>query len=140
MLLAGLGGRELVRLRTANQELDARRLNAERALARAEERLSAGHRRDDQSLAARLRAAADAAETQGAAEERLTRVVEFLKQEVSTAETTIEALRRGGGSPAADESAPRSEAQSTAELLREISRLNGEIEALRSAPPAKEKH
>ena len=97
MLVAGLGAREVVRLRTANQELEARRLQAERALARAEERLSAGHRRDDQSLAARLRAAADAAENQGAAEERLSRVVEFLKQEVSTAESTIEALRRGGG-------------------------------------------
>jgi hypothetical protein len=132
--VAGLGAREVIRLRALNHESEARRLTAERALARAEERLAAVHRVDDQTLAARLRAAADAAETQGAAEERLTRVVEFLKQEVATAETTIEALRRGGAPPEAGPAAAPTDAAGTAALLREISRLNGEIEALRSAP------
>lgn len=133
LAVAGLGAREVIRLRASNHESEARRLAAERALVRAEERLAAGHRQDDQTLAVRLRAAADAAETQGAAEERLTRVVEFLKQEMATAETTIEALRRADGPPAAGPSAPISDGAGTAELLREISRLNAEIEALRSA-------
>jgi hypothetical protein len=133
LAVAGLGAREVIRLRAANHELEARRLAAERALARVEEQLAARNRLDDQSLATRLRAAAEAAETQGAAEERLTRVVEFLKQEVATAETTIEALRRGETGSASGGPGTASGADSTtASLLREIGRLNAEIEALRS--------
>jgi hypothetical protein len=133
LAVAGLGAREVIRLRAANHELEAQRLAAERALARVEEQLAARNRMDDQSLATRLRAAAEAAETQGAAEERLTRVVEFLKQEVSTAETTIEALRRGEKAPGTSAPATASGADATtASLLREIARLNAEIEALRS--------
>ena len=128
LAVAGLGAREVIRLRASLHESEARRLAAERALARAEERLATVHRRDDQSLAARLRAAADAAEAQGAAEERLTRVVDFLKQEVTTAESTIEALRRGEGAPG-----PEGGGAATAELVREISRLNAEIESLRAS-------
>ena len=138
LAVAGLGAREVIRLRAVNHELEARRLAAERALARVEEQLAARNRLDDQSLATRLRAAAEAAETQGAAEERLTRVVEFLKQEVATAETTIEALRRGETVSAAGGPGTASGADSTtASLLREIARLNAEIEALRSSRSTK---
>ena len=128
--VAGLGVREVLRLRGELDASEAGRLAAERALARAEERLAAVHRVDDQALAARLRAAADAAEAQGAADERLTRVVDFLKQEVATAESTIEALKQGAGGEAGRSAGPSE--KSTAELVREISRLNAEIEALRS--------
>jgi len=128
--VAGLGVREVLRLREALDESEARRLAAERALARADERLAAVHRVDDQALAGRLRAAADAAEAQGAADERLTRVVDFLKQEVATAESTIEALKQGGAGEAG--SFQGASGKTTAELIREISRLNAEIEALRS--------
>lgn len=132
LAVAGLGAREVIRLRGALHEADARRLAAERALARAEERLAIVHRQDDQSLAARLRAAADAAEAQGATEERLTRVVDFLKQEVATAESTIEALRRGEGEPGR-EGGGAPPGATTAELVREISRLNAEIESLKAS-------
>lgn len=128
--VAGLGASEVMRLRAANHESEARRLAAERALARAEDRLAAVHRLDDQALATRLRAAADAAEEQGAAEERLNRVVEFLKNEVNTAESTILELRGAPGSPPAQ--APGAAGGGTAALVREISRLNAEIESLRS--------
>jgi hypothetical protein len=132
LAVAGLGAREVLRLRGSLHESEARRLAAERALARVEEQLAAVHRQDDQSLAARLRAAADAAEAQGAAEERLTRVVDFLKQEVATAESTIEALRRGGGAPS-PEGGTAPPGATAAELVREISRLNAEIESLRAS-------
>lgn len=135
LVVAGLGAAEVIRLRTAHQESEARRLAAERALARAEAQLASRHRLDDRDLAGRLRAAADAAEAQGAADERLTRVVDFLKQEVATAESTIESLRRGGGAPPAPGAAVAAEdatTTTTAELLREVSRLNAEIDALRA--------
>lgn len=128
--VAGIGVREVLRLREALDESEARRLAAERALARADERLAAAHRMDDQALAARLRAAADAAEAQGAADERLTRVVDFLKQEVATAESTIQALKQGGAAGVDPSQGPAE--KTTAELVGEISRLNGEIEAMRS--------
>jgi hypothetical protein len=134
LAVAGLGAREVMRLRAANHESEARRLASERALARAEERLAAVYRLDDQALAARLRAAADAAETQGAAEERLTRVVEFLKNEVTTAETTIESLRRAPSAGGSGEVGPNAADEGTAALVREISRLNAEIESLRAGP------
>lgn len=133
LAVAGLGAREVIRLRASLHESEAQRLAAERALVRAEERLATVHRQDDLTLAARLRGAADAAEAQGAAEERLTRVVEFLKQEVTTAESTIEALRRGEGVPTPEAGATVPPGASTADLIREISRLNAEIETLRAS-------
>lgn len=133
LVVAGLGAAEVIRLRAVNQESEARRLAAERALARAEAQLAARHRLDDRDLAGRLRAAADAAEAQGEADDRLTRVVDFLKQEVATAESTIEALRRGSaGSPAPGVAVPAGGSATTTDLIREISRLNAEIEALRA--------
>jgi hypothetical protein len=133
LAVAGLGAREVVRLRGALHESEARRLAAERALARAEEQLATVHRQDDLALAARLRGAADAAEAQGATEERLTRVVEFLKQEVTTAESTIEALRRGEGAVGPEAGGTAPPGATTTDLIREISRLNAEIETLRGS-------
>lgn len=130
LVVAGLGVAEVVRLRSSVHEAEARRLAAERALARVEAQLAARFEEDDRALAARLMAAADAAEAQGAAEDRLSRVIDFLKQEVATAESTIKALRQGqtGVTPNATGAA----GDGHAELVKEISRLNAEIEALRA--------
>jgi len=130
--VAGLGVHEVIRLHGALHEAEARQLTAERALARLEERVADGSR-NDHVLTARWRAAAEAAGTQGDqgdTDDRLTHVVEFLKQEVAAAETTIEALRRGQNGQATSPPGPQA---TTAELVREISRLNAEIESLRHA-------
>lgn len=128
--VAGLAVAEIVRLRGAVHEADARRLAAERALSRVEAQLAARYQDDDRAWAARLKAAADAAEAQGMAEDRLSRVIDFLKQEVATAESTIEALRQGGTGTSPKATGTVDEGH--AELVREISRLNAEIEALRA--------
>ncbi|MFN0130014.1 MAG: hypothetical protein ACKV19_25395 [Verrucomicrobiales bacterium] len=130
LVVAGLAVAEIVRLRGSVHEAEARRLAAERALARVEAQLAARFQEDDRALTARLKAAADAAETQGVAEDRLSRVIDFLKQEVATAESTIKALRQGatGSSP----NATGTDNDGHEELVREISRLNAEIEALRA--------
>lgn len=130
--VAALGATEIIRLRGSLHEAEAKRLSAERALARTEARLADRYRDDDHALASRLRAAADAAETQGAAEDRLSRVIDFLKDEVTAAESTIEALRRHNGNQETGTAGATPNA-STAELVKEISRLNAEIEALRAA-------
>ena len=79
----------------------------------------------DDALAGRLRRAADAAESQGAADERLTRVIDFLKHEVTTVESTIRDLQ---SQPAPRPTPP---ADRMSQLLREISRLNSDLETLR---------
>jgi chromosome segregation ATPase len=124
MAVMALGAREMLRLREDSRRVDARRLEAERRAETAEQMLASQLRRSDEALADRLRGAADAAESQGAAEERLTQVIDFLKSEVSSAETTIRGLQQEPGTrpaPAADR---------VSQLLKEISRLNSEIEAL----------
>lgn len=133
LAVAALGAREVIRLRASFHESEAQRLAAERALARAEEQLATALRQDDLAWEVRRRAVADAAEAQGATEERLNRVVEFLKQEVTSAESTIEALRRGEGVPQPEVGRGSPPASTTADLIREISRLNAEIEILRGS-------
>jgi chromosome segregation ATPase len=126
LAFAALGAREVLRLREETRRLEAARADAEQRATVAEQRLASQLRRVDEAFAARLRNAADAAESQGAAEERLTQVIEFLKSEVSTAESTIRGLQGRPGTGAA------TGADRTSQLLSEISRLNGEIEDLRA--------
>ena len=126
LAVVALGAREVLRLRDETRQLDARRLEADRRAETAEQKLASHLHRNDESLAGRLRGAADALESQGAAEERLTRVIDFLKTEVSTAETTIRGLQGERGAP----TAPAVDRLS--QLLKEISRLNTELEALRA--------
>jgi hypothetical protein len=126
LALLALGAREILRLRQQVREIEAHRIAADRRAEAAGEVLASQLRRADEELAARLRDAADAAESQGAAEERLTRVIEFLKSEVSTAESTIRGLqdRPGGKAPAG--------ADRVRQLLAEIGRLNTELEEVRA--------
>ena len=123
---AGLGIREVLTLRHENRQLEAQRLEAVGAAERTEDQLEAVHRLADQTRSARMRAVADASESQGLADEKLTRVIDFLKNEVSTAETTIRGLKGQRSHTTAAEPSER-----VAALLREVSRLNAEIETLR---------
>lgn len=126
LAVVALGAREVLRLRDDTRQLEVRRLEAEHKAETAERALASPLRHSDEALAARLPAAADAAESQGAAEERLTRVIDFLKKEVSTADRTIRSLQGQPGAmttPAVDR---------VSQLLKEISRLNTELETLRA--------
>jgi hypothetical protein len=126
LAVVALGAREVLSLRDDTRQLEARRLEAERRAETAEHKLYSQLHSSDEALAARLRSAADAAESQGAAEERLTRVIDFLKKEVSAAETTIRGLQGQPGTsviPSVDR---------VGQLLNEISRLNAELETLRA--------
>ncbi len=122
---AALAAREVLQLRQKVEELETARLEALRQRDAAVEKLAAFQRNSDRALADRLRAAADAADSEGEAQQRLAHVIDFLKKEISTAEATIDGLKKSPTAPAAG-APPR-----TAELLREITRLNQEIEGLR---------
>lgn len=134
---AALGAREILLLRAENDRLEAAMKTEIRARLAAEEKISAAHRQMDHALAARFQATQDITSAQGATEERLNQVIDFLKKEVQSAEAAIQALRgqATSPSPAPDAvSAPPRQAETT-ELLSEISRLNAEIEALRQRQP-----
>jgi hypothetical protein len=135
MAVAGLGAHEVIRLQVALDQSEARWRTAERARIHAEAQWAVVLRQNEEAVEARRRAEAEAAAAHRATEERLTRVVEFLKAEVTTAESTIEALRQGAGGAGAEAGGARSPGASGTALLREISRLNAEIEALRATKP-----
>lgn len=139
---AGLGAREILLLRAENDRLEAAMKTEVRARLAAEEKVVAAQRQLDHALAERWRAADATASAQGATEERLTQIIDFLKKEVQSAEASIQALRGQPGGQAQDPPtapsdatpAPPRSAEMT-QLLSEISRLNAEIEALRQARP-----
>jgi len=123
--LAGLGVREIVILRHRARALEAGRLEAIVARESAEKRLAEMQAYASTAIEERMREAAQAAESHGAAEERLTHLVDFLKKEVASSEAAINELKNRNGHP------PNSPPQRSAQLLKEISRLNTEIEKLR---------
>lgn len=134
---AALGAREILLLRAENARLEAAMQTEVRARLAAEEKIAGAQRQLDSALAARFQATQDITSAQGATEERLNQVIDFLKKEVQSAEAAIQALRgqASGPSPTPDAaSAPARQAETTG-LLSEISRLNAEIEALRQHQP-----
>ena len=123
--LAGLGVREILVLRHKARELEAARLEALTASESAEKRLAEIETHSAAAIEARLREASQASESHGAAEERLTHLVNFLKNEVASSEAALSDLKIRAGQKG---TAPP---QRLAQLLKEISRLNMEIEKLR---------
>jgi hypothetical protein len=120
--VAAIGVREFLALKETSRDLETQRLEAVGARDAAEKKLAEMQRVAQRALDARLREAAQAAESQGAAEERLRHLIDFLKQEVASSEAASKDVpARNGNVPA----------HRLAQLLDEISRLNSEIEALR---------
>ena len=123
---AALGVREVLRLRQENSVLEARLLQAARQAEADRGRIAAIQSATDRLVQDKLRVSAMAADAQGAAEERLQKIIAFLKSEASASEQALNDVRNGRLPAKAPASADR-----VPELLREIGRLNAEIERLR---------
>ncbi len=123
---AALGVREVLHLREENRVLEARLLQAERQLEAERGRIAAIQAATDRLVQEKLRVSAMAADAQGAAEDRLQKIIAFLKSEASASEQALNDARNGRLPIKAPPTTDR-----VPELLKEIGRLNAEIERLK---------